>query len=50
MEWRYASLIGLVAYGAASLAYASEPAQPPAISNEAHQAIEQMARPSRKIT
>ncbi len=46
MRWRYAAFAGLVAFGAVSLAYAAEPAQPPAsaISSEAHQAIEQMGK------
>ncbi len=45
MEWRYACLVGLVACGTVSLAYAAEPEQSTAgISNEANEAVQQMGK------
>src|ERR1700746_4231589 len=45
MKLRWSSLVGLVACGAVSLAYAVEPGQPgAAISNEANTAIQQMGK------
>ena len=45
MRSLYACLVGLVAWGAVSLAYAAEPGQPrAAISNEANDAIQRMGK------
>ena len=46
MNLHWSSLVGLVACGLISLAYAAEPAQPngSAISNEANEAIQQMGK------